>query len=192
VEVVLIKIYTIVGGVNGAGKSSLSGVLKNRMSDLGVIVDVDKITEKLDKGALEGGRAAISMINDCLAKGVNFTQETTLSGFRTERTAKVARESGYYVRLFYVGIDTLGESLKRIQNRVEKGGHNIAEEDVIRRYEERFTALQRVLPFCNEAVLFDNENGFVPVAEYRNGEIVPLVEKRPLWLTELLKILSLA
>ena len=38
------KIYTIVGGVNGVGKSSFTGVLKSRTSDLGVIVDVDKIT----------------------------------------------------------------------------------------------------------------------------------------------------
>jgi len=180
------KIYTIVGGVNGAGKSSLSGVLKNRMHDLGVIVDVDKITAELGKGALEGGKAAIALIDDCLAKGINITQETTLSGARTERTAKTARELGYAVRLFYVGIDSLAESLKRIQNRVEKGGHDIREEDVARRFGERFAALRRVLPYCNEATLFDNENGFVPVAEYRNGELVPLVEKRPAWLEELI------
>ena len=37
------KTYTIVGGVNGVGKSSLTGVLKSRTTDLGVIVDLDKI-----------------------------------------------------------------------------------------------------------------------------------------------------
>ena len=180
------KTYTIIGGVNGAGKSSLSGVLKNRMRDLGVIVDVDKLTLGLKQGALEGGKAAVALLNDCLEKGVNFTQETTLSGKRTERAAKAAREQGYYVRLFYVGIDTLEESLKRIANRVEKGGHNIPRQDVVRRFGERFEVLRRVLPYCDEAVLFDNENGFAPVAEYRNGEFVPLVEKRPAWLNELL------
>ena len=36
--------FTIVGGVNGAGKSSLSGVLKDCLDDLGVIVDPDKLT----------------------------------------------------------------------------------------------------------------------------------------------------
>ena len=36
------KTYTIVGGVNGVGKSSLTGVLKSRTTDLGVIVDVDR------------------------------------------------------------------------------------------------------------------------------------------------------
>jgi len=43
------KIYTIIGGVNGVGKSSFTGVLKSRTTDLGVIVDVDKITAQVGK-----------------------------------------------------------------------------------------------------------------------------------------------
>lgn len=38
------KTYTIIGGINGAGKFSLTGSLKYTMRDLGVIIDVDKIT----------------------------------------------------------------------------------------------------------------------------------------------------
>jgi len=41
------KMYTIIGGVNGVGKSSFTGVLKERTTDLGVIIDVDKITAEL-------------------------------------------------------------------------------------------------------------------------------------------------
>ena len=41
------KNYTIIGGVNGVGKSSFTGVMKERSTDLGVIVDVDKITAEL-------------------------------------------------------------------------------------------------------------------------------------------------
>ena len=37
------KTYTIIGGVNGVGKSSFTGVLKERTTDLGVIIDVDKL-----------------------------------------------------------------------------------------------------------------------------------------------------
>ena len=33
----------------------------------------------------------------------------------------------------------------------------------------RFESLVRVLPYCDEVALFDNENGFVEVAEYTNG-----------------------
>ena len=41
------KIYTIIGGVNGVGKSSLTGVLASESNDLGVIIDTDKITASL-------------------------------------------------------------------------------------------------------------------------------------------------
>ncbi|MCL2433114.1 MAG: hypothetical protein FWD16_01150 [Clostridia bacterium] len=179
------KQYTIIGGVNGAGKSSLTGVLKNQLRDLGVIIDVDEMTFNLGKGTVVGGKAAIRLIDDCLEKGINLTQETTLSGVRTEQTARRARELGYSIRMFYVGLNTLDECLKRIANRVEKGGHDIPMEDVTRRFEGRFEALARVLPYCDEAVFFDNENGFVQVAEYRNGKIIPLVENRPQWLVEI-------
>ena len=37
------KIYTIIGGVDGVGKSSLTGVLAAENDDLGVIIDTDKI-----------------------------------------------------------------------------------------------------------------------------------------------------
>ncbi len=50
------KIYTIVGGVNGVGKSSFTGVLKECSTDLGVIIDVDKITAELGGNALAGGK----------------------------------------------------------------------------------------------------------------------------------------
>ena len=39
------KIYTIIGGVNGCGKSSLTGALKAERRDLGIIIDVDKLTK---------------------------------------------------------------------------------------------------------------------------------------------------
>ncbi len=175
------KTYTIIGGVNGAGKSSFTGVLKESRSDLGCIVDVDKITAQLGGDAIRGGKESIRRIEACLEKGVSFTQETTLSGFRTERTAKRAMEAGYFVRLYYVGLDTAQESLERIARRVKKGGHDIPSEEVLRRFDSRWEALARVLPYCNEAEFYDNENGFVKVGEYRNGSFLLLGEHRPAW-----------
>ena len=60
------KTYTIIGGVNGVGKSSFTGVLKERCEDLGHIIDVDKITAELGKGTLAGGKAALTKIEICI------------------------------------------------------------------------------------------------------------------------------
>ncbi len=176
------KMYTIIGGVNGVGKSSLTGILVGEYTDLGIIVDTNSLTAKLGGDKLKGDKEAIKIINSSLEKGVNFTQETTLSGQKTLRTIIAAREKDYYIRLYYVGISSADESLLRISNRVRKGGHNIPTEDVIRRYEKRFEDLVKILPYCNEVHFYDNENGFVDVGEYKNGNIIFSGDYVPEWL----------
>ena len=179
------KLYNIIGGVNGVGKSSFTGVLKGSRNDLGIIIDVDKIAAELGGNALTGGKVAVTKIRECLQRGVSFTQETTLSGFKTEQTAKQAREAGYFVRLYYIALDTAQESLDRIANRVKRGGHDIARDDVIRRFDGRWEAVKKILPYCDEAEFYDNDNGFVKVAEYRNGELLPIGTRCPAGLAQL-------
>lgn len=179
------KTYTIVAGVNGCGKSSLTGVLRTEIDNLGKIIDVDKITVACGGNAIQGGKQAIAIIDDCLKKEVCFTQETTLSGKKTLKTIKSAVEKDYYIRLYYVGLDTLEESLLRIENRVKKGGHNIDSDAVKKRFAKRFEDLLAVLPYCNEATFYDNDNGFVTVAKYKNGELQTIGSESPHWLLEL-------
>ena len=181
------KTYTIVAGVNGCGKSSLTGVLRTEIDNLGKIIDVDKITVSCNGNALEGGKKAVALIDECLEKEICFTQETTLSGRKTLDTIKRAIAKDYYIRLYYVGLDTVDESLLRIANRVKKGGHNIETEAVSRRFGKRFEDLLAVLPYCNEATFYDNDNGFVTVAKYKNGELQTIGQNPPKWLLELIE-----
>lgn len=184
------KIYTIIGGVNGCGKSSLTGTLKAERTDLGIIVDPDKITAELGGDEYEGGKAAVDRLETALAEGVSFTQETTLSGGYTRKLARRAKDAGYYIRLYYVGLDSLQESLLRIENRVRKGGHDIPRHDVETRFARRFHDVAKILPYCDEARFFDNENGFALVAEYRNGELLLVGTRCPAWLEGLMKLVN--
>lgn len=177
------KKYTIIGGVNGAGKSSLTGVLHGIYSDLGIVVDTDSITARLGGDKIKGGKKAVGLIADCLEKGVNFTQETTLSGKKTLQTIIRAKELDYFIRLYYVGVSTAEESVLRIKNRVRKGGHNIPERDVMRRFENRFEDLKKILPYCDEVHFYDNENGFAEVGDYRNGSVILSGEYVPEWIS---------
>ena len=179
------KLYTIIGGVNGTGKSSLTGVLRTQTRELGLVVDVDSITASGGLSPLRGGRLALARIRACLDKGVSFTQETTLAGNLPETTAARAKELGYEIRLYYVGLNTPEECMERIANRVRHGGHDIPAEVVVRRFAGRWKALARVLPYCGEAFFFDNGNGFVEVAEYRNGKLTLKGDYRPSWIREL-------
>ena len=81
---------------------------------------MDKITATCGGNMIEGGKRAVALINECLDKDICFTQETTLSGRKTLDTVKRAIAKDYYIRLYYVGLDTMEESLLRIANRVKK------------------------------------------------------------------------
>lgn len=175
------KIYTVIGGLNGAGKSSLLGSLKSSRDDLGVIINVDDIAKSKNISNLEAGKIAVAKIDRLLNMGVSFTQETTLAGRKTLKTIKKAKDLGYFIRLYYIGVSGYPELLSRVKNRVKKGGHNISEEDLSRRYKKYEEDLLSVLPYADEAVLYDNENGFAEAARLKNGKLYKTAEPLPDW-----------
>ncbi|MBR4123179.1 MAG: hypothetical protein IKT93_02025 [Clostridia bacterium] len=56
------KTYTIIAGVNGCGKSSLTGVLRTEIDNLGKIIDADKITVTCGGNAVEGGKKQLKLL----------------------------------------------------------------------------------------------------------------------------------
>ena len=67
------KIYTIIGGVDGTGKSSLTGVLCETVSDLGIIIDADQLSKQYGSN-LAGGKTAVRQIRQCINTRVQFAQ----------------------------------------------------------------------------------------------------------------------
>ena len=173
------KTLTIIGGVDGVGKTSMSGVLLGRRN-IRVIIDADFTDEE----------TAEQQINAFIKKGIDFTLETTLSDSYILETIKTARDNNYYIRLYYIAVSTAEESIRRIRNRVRKGGHNVSNDIVLTRFKHRFDDLIAILPYCNETFIYDNENGFVEKAEYGNGRLVIKDNDIPEWLAELKKKLT--
>ena len=155
--------------------------------NLGWIIDSDQIAKQNGMNTVTAAKQALGEIRSCLARSTSFTQESTLSGRQTEKTLIQARKQGYYITLYYVGLSSAEESLQRIENRVRKGGHAIQPEDVRRRYAKRWEALKRAMPYCDEVIFYDNENGFVKVAQYKNGRLNFSGDLRPAWLCEFLQ-----
>lgn len=169
------KTLTIIGGVDGVGKTSMLGILSAKRQDIGIIIDTDFIDEK----------TSVRQLNTFIEKGIDFTLETTLSDSYIFETIKTARDNDYYIRLYYIAVNTAEESIERIQNRVRKGGHNVPDDIIRTRFEQRLDDLLSVLAYCNETFIYDNENGFVEKAEYGNGRLVIKDNDIPEWLVEL-------
>ena len=184
------KIFTIIGGVNGVGKSSIYGALGAANEKLGVVIDTDKITARLGGDKLMGGKEAVRLISNCMDRGENFTWETTLSGNKPLKTILEAREKGYIISLYYIAVSSAEESLSRIQNRVRKGGHDIPGDDVKKRFDKRLEDLMKILPYCDSAMFVDNENGFAVVGVYLDGKLMLVNGNLPDWILSLKEMLE--
>ena len=178
------KEYILIAVVNGTGKSSFRGVLEGQDAPLGHIVDPDLIAKQNSFNEISAGKQAVREIQNCLKNGETVTQETTLSSHQVRKSIIKAKEQGYRIVMYYIGLNTKYESIYRIANRVRKGGHDIPPDDVIRRFTHRFDSLDRVVPLCDKVIFYDNDNGFVKVAEITDGAFHYTNGYRPDWIVE--------
>lgn len=73
---------------------------------------------------------------------------------------------GYTISLNFIGVDNVEQSLKRISDRVKKGGHGIDKEIVERRFAHQFDNLPEALTLVDKAVFYDNKHTMKIVGVY--------------------------
>jgi len=189
------KIYTVFAGVNGAGKSTFHRVLKR---DFGTRINLDEIIREQFNNdwsnpsiQMNAGRIAIRLINECLKRDTSFNQETTLTGRTIITNIKKAKANGFEVVLYYVGLESVELSIKRVAIRVANGGHGIPVEDLQRRYSNSFENLKLVMPLCDRAYIYDNSTDNTrgvlnPLIIVQNDKVVLLDNRCPQYLKDVL------
>lgn len=182
------KRYIIIAGVNGAGKTTLFNT--DQLFKGMIRVNLDETVRsnggswKNQKDVSRAGLISAKTIHDCFQKGLSFNQETTLCGKSIIKNIRHARDLGYRIELYYVGLDSPDLAKARVKERVKNGGHGIPEKDIERRYYESLNNLVSILPLCDKADIFDNSKGFNKVAEFIRGECKWRSEKVPKWYLE--------
>ena len=183
------KIYTIIAGANGVGKTSLYQILESS-DDLGERINIDEIVSSkgswMDKLLqIKASRTAMSLLNKYIANDITFHQETTLPGNVVLKQIKKAKAKGFQIRLYYVGVESVDVSLKRVEKRVTKGGHGIEEETIRRRFEAMPGQLDAILPLCDTASFYDNTVRFRRLALSKGDVIFDADKDLPLWFNDL-------
>lgn len=178
------KKYIVIAGVNGAGKSTLYRMNKN-LADM-PRVNVDEIVKEIGdwknvSDVFEAGKIAVKKIVTYMSAGETFNQETTLCGKAIINNIRKAKELGYFIEMHYVGVDSVDIAKKRVQFRVEQGGHGIPEEDIEKRYEETFEQLNLIYKECDLIAFYDNTESFRRFAICKKGEIVRISNNVPKW-----------
>ena len=189
------KVLYIFAGVNGAGKSTLynSENLDNEIK-YSTRINTDEIVRKIgdwknNSDQIKAGKIAINLRNDCLQHGKSFNEETTLTGKTILKTIDKAKELGYELQLFYIGVNNPEIAKERIRNRVEKGGHNIADEIVEKRYYESLKNLKQVITKFDEVYLYDNSIKYKHIFSFINNKIL-YKDKNVNWSKDAIEIIE--
>jgi predicted ABC-type ATPase len=178
------EIY-VIAGANGSGKSTIS---KSIVKQLNIpIIDPDAIAREIDpikpeKAAVQAGRTAIERTQKYIDKSLSFGVETTLSGRNYLKLMKSLKEIGWTVHLIYIGIDNPETNIRRVRERVERGGHTVPMDDIRRRYERSLDNLAKAIVIADLVTIYDNsDRQFSLIEMIEHGVISTYAKKYPSW-----------
>ena len=152
----------IISGCNGAGKTTASYTVLPEILNCKEFVNADEIARGLSpfnpsSVAIEAGKLMLQRIEELLKRDETFSIETTLATRSYVNLVKQAQEQGYSVRLLFFWLSTPELAVKRVAERVSKGGHDIPQDIIRRRYVAGINNLFKLfMPIVNYWAIFDN------------------------------------
>ena len=140
-------------------------------------VNADEIARGLspfnpESVAIEAGKLMLQRIKDLLARDESFSIETTLATRSYVNLVRKAQDRGYSVSLLYFWLDSPELAMRRVAERVSKGGHDIPKQTIRRRYVAGIKNLFLLfMPVVNFWAIYDNSGiDRVKIATGRLGE----------------------
>lgn len=155
----------VLAGTNGAGKSSIGGATIRAHG--AQYFNPDEAAARIRAAqphlsATQANSAAWHegkrLLQHAIAQRLDHNFETTLGGQSFARLLKRAAETGFEVRIWYVGLASPEQHLARVKARVRKGGHDIPEADIRRRFDQSRLQLIQLLPHLTELRVYDNSH----------------------------------
>jgi predicted ABC-type ATPase len=154
----------IIAGCNGAGKTTTSFTILPEILKVKEFVNADSIAAGLspfnvDSVAFEAGRIMLQRIQHLMEVKEDFAFETTLSTRSYVSLIKKAKLKSYKITLLYFRLHSPDFAKQRVATRVSKGGHNIPDEVVERRYYRGISNLLNLyVPIVDNWTVIDNMN----------------------------------
>lgn len=161
------KILYIIAGANGSGKSTLAEVLL-KAKNL-EFLNADEIAkeicpEAINSVPISAGKLYFKKLNEYFYNNKSFAVESTLSGNNIVRIINKAKLQNYKVILVYSFLQSCAVCIERVKKRVENGGHNVPEEDVVRRYYKSIAKFWNEYRFMvDEWTMFYNGYDYAPI-----------------------------
>lgn len=167
----------IIAGPNGAGKTTFARDFLPLYADCEQFVNADAIAAGLspfapESVAFQAARIMLQRIHTLADERKDFAVETTLSGRTYIRFIHEWKKHGYSIVLFFLWLPSVEMHLQRVAERVAKGGHDIPEPVVRRRYTAGIRNLiQLYLPIVDSCRILENTSKPRLVASAIGGKL---------------------
>ena len=152
----------VIGGPNGAGKSTIASVILPEGFQVERFVNADLIAQSLapaspEPRAFAAGRMMLQRVRDFYAQRERFGFESTLASRTFAPFLQDAQGAGYLIHIAYLWLSSVELALDRIRVRVLRGGHDVPEGTVRRRYYRSLANFFDLYePLANTWLLCDN------------------------------------
>ncbi len=187
----------VIAGPNGSGKTTItSEVLTSEWLEDAVYINPDIVAQERfgnwnsPDAVREAALYCEQWRERCLAKGESLIFETVMSAPDKIDFIRRAKQSGYFVRIFFVSTSNPAINAARIARRVMKGGHDVPIPKIISRYIKSIANCAEIATEVDRLYVYDNsvENAKAqPVFRLRNGELgKQYVEQIPEWAKNIL------
>lgn len=186
----------IIAGPNGSGKTSVTGkILEHQWIENCIYINPDNIA-KDDFGDWNSPEAVVKAANkaaelreEYLLKKGGILFETVLSAADKLDYIKRAKETGYFIRLFFVGTDHPSINASRIARRVIEGGHDVPISKIISRFNKSIRNCGLIASFVDRLYVYDNSEEFAePKLLFRvsNGKLEKVYTDVNIWAQSIL------
>ncbi len=177
------KILYIIAGANGSGKSTLADILlKEKTLNF---LNADEIAKEIAPNAINSvpisaGKEYFKRLTELFCNNTSFAVESTLSGKNIIRIIQKAKSQNYKIILIYSFLQNCTHCIERVKYRVSNGGHNVPEEDIIRRYYKSILKFWEEYRFMvDEWNLFFNGYNYTPaIVSCGNSEQYVIINKK--------------
>ena len=153
-------ILHLIAGPNGAGKSTFYEAVLTRITVAPFVnadvIQRDELRDPDPTASYKAARIAEERRRQFIESGRTFVAETVFSHPSKLQLLQTARDAGFEVYVYHVGVADADQSVRRVAYRVSEGGHPVPEDKIRARFARNGVLIRQAVLGADKGYVYDN------------------------------------